>query len=166
MADLDNGERTPSAGERLIAQMCESIGYSDGSDGDESGVEELIDYKNALEDRLVQAVDEAPARGGDPLSVLPDDVKALIAATFSRDPDTIEADVKTWDEVRRIFPADQAPEPGQDGMTRIPQLPRGVRRRTMKPFGFCGQGQPTTVTECGKCGAKLRTAEEAEANRG
>lgn len=66
---------------------------------------------------------------------LPDDVVALIAATFSRDPDTIEADAKTWEEVRRLFPADQAPEPGEDGMTRLRQLHRSERPSNPQSIG-------------------------------
>lgn len=50
---------------------------------------------------------------------LPADVVALVAATFSRDADTIEAVDATWAKLREIFPASLAPEPDDDGMTRI-----------------------------------------------
>jgi hypothetical protein len=46
-----------SPGEQTIAEMQEAMKYSDGSDGEESGVDSLIDYKNALEERLMEAVD-------------------------------------------------------------------------------------------------------------
>lgn len=50
---------------------------------------------------------------------LPTDVLALVAATFSRDADTVEAVDATWAKLREIFPASLAPEPDEDGMTRI-----------------------------------------------
>lgn len=50
---------------------------------------------------------------------LPTDVLALVAATFSRDADTVEAVDATWAKLREIFPASLAPEPDEDGVTRI-----------------------------------------------
>lgn len=47
-----------SGGQRELAKLANEIGYSDGSDNDEDGgVDALIDYKNALEDRLVALLD-------------------------------------------------------------------------------------------------------------
>jgi hypothetical protein len=50
---------------------------------------------------------------------LPDDVKALIAATFRQDADTIEAPDSTWERLRALFPASLAPRIDEDGIVRI-----------------------------------------------
>lgn len=50
------------------------------------------------------------------------DVVALIAATFSRDGDTIEAQAETWDRLRAVFLYEYAGDPDDDGMTRIPAV--------------------------------------------
>ncbi|HEX7246456.1 MAG TPA: hypothetical protein VF245_12925 [Solirubrobacterales bacterium] len=45
-------------GQRTIRETAEAIGYSDGNDDDETGgVDALIDYKNAVEERLTLALD-------------------------------------------------------------------------------------------------------------
>ncbi len=47
-------------GQRALRELAEAIGYSDGADGDdEGGIDALIDYKNALEDRLAGRIDAA-----------------------------------------------------------------------------------------------------------
>lgn len=60
MRDADGlgGEPVERPGQAACRELAEEIGYSDGSDDDETGgVDALIDYKNALEDRYCEAVD-------------------------------------------------------------------------------------------------------------
>lgn len=59
-------ENAGTRGQRELRDLAAEIGYSDGADGDdEGGVDALIDYKNALEDRLCALIDSRPANGVD-----------------------------------------------------------------------------------------------------
>lgn len=59
-------EPSETRGQKELRELAEEIGYSDGADGDdEGGVDALIDYKNALEDRLASLIDSRPANGVD-----------------------------------------------------------------------------------------------------
>lgn len=65
-ADGLGAEPKETRGQKELRELAESIGYSDGADGDdEGGVDALIDYKNALEDRLASLIDSRPANGVD-----------------------------------------------------------------------------------------------------
>lgn len=82
-----------------LAALAKEIGYSDGADDDESGgVDALIDYKNALEDRC------RTLEGAE----LSEEARALIAACVATsdeiDMETLTAPPETWTEVRTAFP--------------------------------------------------------------
>ena len=51
-------------GEQAIAEMKRECGYDEMDEV--GGVDALIDYKNALEERLVALIDEAAERRGAP----------------------------------------------------------------------------------------------------
>lgn len=95
----------PSAGQRVLDEMAAAIGYrSEPEDGeDDGGVDALIDYKNALEDRLCSVLDGVL---GD--AELSEEARALIAAcvatTDEINMETLTAPPSTWDEVRAAFP--------------------------------------------------------------
>ena len=58
MATCDGLGAGETAGQRELRELASAIGYSDGADGDdEGGVDALVDYKNALEDRLAALID-------------------------------------------------------------------------------------------------------------
>lgn len=90
----------PSAGQRLLAEIAGACEYSADED---SGVDALIAYKDALEDRLCSLVDGVL---GD--SALSDEARALIAACVATadeiDTETLTAPPCTWEEVRAAFP--------------------------------------------------------------
>jgi hypothetical protein len=123
------------AAERLLAaergDVLEDLGWTSIAEG----VREEGDLSGALRDLLSVGSEAMPAlklvrhwidvdRGAkaapDALSTLPDDVKALIAATFARDSDTIEAPPETWERLHSIFVTDDlVPPMDEDGITRI-----------------------------------------------
>lgn len=125
-AALDAAQRgpepfSPTPGEITVGEMKDAVGYDPEGEG---SVDDLIAYKDALEDRLVSMIDETgkpkmAAIINEQVIELDDDVLALIAATFRRDADTIEAPGETWEKLNAIFPESLAPDVDQDGITRI-----------------------------------------------
>lgn len=67
--------------DKAIRELQEACGYSDGSDGEESDVDSLIAYKDALEDAYATLVEKAN---------LADVVFAILDAPGPWSPDTLE----------------------------------------------------------------------------
>jgi hypothetical protein len=65
-ADGLGKEPKETRGRKELRELAEATGYSDGMDDEQfGGVDAVIDYKNALEDRLASLIDSRPANGVD-----------------------------------------------------------------------------------------------------
>jgi len=56
-------ENTETNVERQLRELREACGYSDGEDGEETGVDSLIDYKNELEDAYACLLEAFESKG-------------------------------------------------------------------------------------------------------
>jgi len=77
-----------------LDKLAAEIGYSDGADDDETGgVDALIDYKNALEDRC-RSLELSP------------DARRVVGQLVAEggDVDDVEAEREVWDEIQAAFP--------------------------------------------------------------
>jgi len=119
---MDVSEYVKAAAAKLerIANIAEAGEPDEDWDGGSISGEELMAEREP--DEADPRRDEDNQAALDALQMrteIPSDVAALIAATFSRDADTVEALDETWEKLRKMFPATLAPEPSEDGMTRI-----------------------------------------------